>query len=89
MIDKILKEFEDKLLHEWVNQIDLEDINKAKSFLRTSLESVEKQAREEVVREVLEKIKILSIKSNPYTTQEEFGRNTALAEVKALLDNMK
>ncbi len=45
-IEEIEKKFVEKLLNEWVNQIDLDDINSAKSFLRQSILSTLQAVKE-------------------------------------------
>ena len=47
MKEEIMEEFGEKLLNEWVNQIDLDDIISAKFFLSQALSKVEKEVREE------------------------------------------
>lgn len=54
-IEKKCKEFENKLLHEWVNQIDYDDIQNAKDFLRQSLTECAK-ATADAVRGELPKV---------------------------------
>lgn len=50
--EKILEEFEYRLFNEWVNQIDLDDINIIKSFLQQKLTEAYREGREDMRKEL-------------------------------------